>query len=136
MQTASKQAGFGSEQGMNMRQDDVQPGCDDDDEAHGIAAIITDLAQSASEDKETINSAFTTMTATIKALQAKIEAMEKDYHTRGTITTKVIVELTVVPGIIITLAIPVSTKKLAIKMMQLCPIAKVVLTDFATINDK
>ena len=43
MQTASKQAGFGSEQGMNMRQDDVPPGCDDDDETHGIAAIITDL---------------------------------------------------------------------------------------------
>ena len=77
MQTASKQAGFGSEQGMNMRQDDVPPGSDDNDDAHGIAAIITDLAQSASEDKETINSAFTTMTATIKALQEKIEAMEK-----------------------------------------------------------
>ena len=74
MQTASKQAGFGSEQGMNMRQDDVPPGCDDDDD--GISVIITDLAQSASEDKETINSAFATMTATIKALQEKNEAME------------------------------------------------------------
>ena len=77
MQTASKQAGLGSEQGMSMRQDNVQPGYDDTDEAQGIAAIITDLAQSASDDKETINSAFTTMTATIKVLQEKIEAMEK-----------------------------------------------------------
>ena len=77
MQTASKQAGFGLKQGMNMRQDDVQPASDKNDEAQGIADIITDLAQSASEDKTTINYAFTTMTTTIKALQAKIEAMEK-----------------------------------------------------------
>ena len=62
---------------MNIRQDDVQPACDDNDEAQGIADIITDLAQSVSEDKETIDSAFATMTATVKALQAKIKAMEK-----------------------------------------------------------
>ena len=60
-----------------MRQGDVQPACDDNDEVQGIADIITDLAQSASEDKETIDSAFATMTATVKALQAKIKAMEK-----------------------------------------------------------
>ena len=54
-----------------MRQDNVQPGCDDNDEAQGIAVIVTDLTQSASEDKETINSVFTTMTTTIKALQEK-----------------------------------------------------------------
>ena len=58
-----------------MRQDDVQPVCDDNDEAQGIADIITDLVQSALEDRQTINSAFTTMTATIKALQAEIEAI-------------------------------------------------------------
>ena len=86
MQTVSKQAGLGSEQGMNMRQDDVQPGCDDNDEAHGIATIITDLAQSASEEKETIKSAFTTMTATIKALQEKLKRWKKVPHARGVIT--------------------------------------------------
>ena len=38
--------------------------------------LVENLAQSASEDKETINSAFTNMTATIKALQEKFEAIE------------------------------------------------------------
>ena len=60
-----------------MCQDDVQPACDDNDETQGIADIVTDLEQSASEEKETINSAFATMTVTVKVLQAKIKAMEK-----------------------------------------------------------
>ena len=77
MQTASKQAGFGSEHGMNMRQDDHHHEDENIDEAQDIANIITDLAQSVSEDKKSINSAFTAMTTTIKALQDKIEAMEK-----------------------------------------------------------
>ena len=76
MQTTSKQAGFGSEHGMNMRQDDHHHEDENIDEAQDIANIITDLAQSVSEDKKSINSAFTTMTTTIKALQDKIEAME------------------------------------------------------------
>ena len=60
-----------------MRQHDHHPENDNNIEGQGIADIITVLAQSASEDKETINSAFTNMTPTIKALQEKIEAMEK-----------------------------------------------------------
>ena len=77
MQTASKQAGFGTVHGLSMRQHDYHPESDNNIEAQGIADIITGLAQSASEDKETINSAFTDMTATIRALQEKIEAMKK-----------------------------------------------------------
>ena len=77
MQTAPKQACFGSEHGIDMHQDDHQHEYENNDEAQGIADIITDLAQSESEDKKTRKSIFTTMTATIKALQDKIEAMEK-----------------------------------------------------------
>ena len=62
---------------MNMRQDDNHREDENIDEAQNIANIITALAQSVSEDKKTIHSAFTTMTVTIKALQDKIEAMEK-----------------------------------------------------------
>ena len=60
-----------------MRQHDHYPEGDDNDEAQGVANIITDLTQSASEDKETINSTFATMITTIKFIQDKIEAMEK-----------------------------------------------------------
>ena len=77
MQTAWKQVGFGSEHSVSMRQHDHYPEGDDNDEAQGIDEIITDLAQSASEKKDTIKSAFTTMTATIKVFQNKIEVMEK-----------------------------------------------------------
>ena len=78
-----KKVDFGSEQRLDMRQDDVQPTCDDNNEAQGIADIIADLAQSASENKKMINSTFTTMTTTIKALPAKIEAMEKGSSRKG-----------------------------------------------------
>ena len=73
MQTTSRQAGFGTEQhGLSMRQhNDHHPESDNNIEAQGIADIITGLTQSASEDKETINSAFTGMTVTIKVLQEK-----------------------------------------------------------------
>ena len=66
-----------------MRQHDHYPEGDDNDEAQGVANIITDLTQSASEDKETINSTFTTMITTIKVIQDKIKAIEK-----GTIRKK------------------------------------------------
>ena len=59
-----------------------RPDSDNNIEAQGIADIITGLAQSASEDKETINSAFTDKTTTIKALQEKIEAMAKEGASR------------------------------------------------------
>ena len=56
-----------------MRQhNDRHPESGNNIEAQGIADIITGLAQSASEDKETINSAFTDLTATIKVLQEKM----------------------------------------------------------------
>ena len=72
MQTASKQASFGIEHGLSMRQHDHHPEHNDNNESQGIAEIIIDLAQSASEDKETINSVLTTMTATIKYFQEKM----------------------------------------------------------------
>ena len=72
MQNASKQEGFGTEHRLSMRQyNDHHPESDNNIEAQGIADIITVLAQSASEDKETINSTFTGMTVTIKVLQEK-----------------------------------------------------------------
>ena len=59
-----------------------RPDSDNNIEVQGIADIIIGLAQSASEDKETINSTFTDKTATIKALQEKIEAMAKEGTSR------------------------------------------------------
>ena len=81
MQNASKQSGFGTEHGLSMRQRDHHPERNDNDEAQGIEDIITDIAPSALEDKETIKSTFTTMAVTIKYLQ-KIEAMENKYTSR------------------------------------------------------
>ena len=83
MQTTSKQAGFSTEHGLSIRQhNDHRPESDNNIEAQGIAYIITDLAQSISEDKETIKSALTDMTVTIKSLQEKIETMKKKGRSR------------------------------------------------------
>ena len=55
-----------------IKYNDHRPESDNNIEAQGIADIITVLAQTESEDKETINkSAFTDMTATIKATPRK-----------------------------------------------------------------
>ena len=73
MQTASRQAGFGTEQhGLSMRQhNDHHPESEKNIEAQDIADIINGLAQSVSEDKETIISAFNDMTVIIQTLQEK-----------------------------------------------------------------
>ena len=103
-------------------------------EAQGIANIITGLAQSVSEDKEMINSAFTDMTATIKSLQEKIEAMGKSTHNINII--KNIAGLTVELGITTTSTLPVTIKRLIIKMIQSLPRVKDVPTDIAMISDE
>ena len=77
---------------------DHYPGSNSNIEAKGIADVITGLAHSAPEDEETINPAFNIMSATIKALQEKIEAKEKKTH-HTTAIIKVIAELTVGLGI-------------------------------------
>ena len=52
MQTTSKQAGFGTEHELSMRQhNDHHPESANNIEAQGIANIITGLDQSASTDK-------------------------------------------------------------------------------------
>ena len=89
---------------------DHRPESDNNIEAQGIAYIITDLAQSASENKVTIKSALTDMTATIKALQEKIEAMEKKDTSRKRNNNNKIH--------CCTHGRPVTIKRLVAKMMQ------------------
>ena len=111
MQNASKQEGFGTEHRLSMRQyNDHHPESDNNIEAQGIADIIAGLAQSKSEDKETNNSAFTDITATIKALQEKIEAMEKKDTSRKRNNNNKIH--------CCTHGRPVTIKRLVAKMMQ------------------
>ena len=101
-----------------MRQHDHRPEYNDNDEAQEIADIITDLVQSASEDKETIKSVLTTMTATIKYFQEKSRQWKiKAHHAKEIIAMKVIVGLTVELEIITTPALPATTKRLVIKVM-------------------
>ena len=123
MQTTSKQAGFSTEHGLSIRQhNDHRPESDNNIEAQGIAYIITDLAQSISEDKETIKSALTDMTVTIKSLQEKIETMKK----KGTVG----LGKTTTPALLVTI------NRLGIKMMQPLPHLKEVLTNIAMIPDE
>ena len=119
-----------------MRQDDHQDEDENNDEAQGIADIITDLALSESEDKKTRKSIFTTMTATIKALQDKIEAMEKGPSRKRNNNNKIYYWTHSRTRNNNHLSPICIKKKLAIKMMQPCPIANVVQTDFSTITDK
>ena len=74
-----------------MRQHDHHLEGDDDDEAQGITNNITDLAESALEDRDTITSVLVTIPTTIKVLQNKIETMKKGTSQKKTITIKVIV---------------------------------------------
>ena len=138
MQTTSKQAGFDTEHGLSIRQhNDHRPESDNNIEAQGIAYIITDLAQSISEDKETIKSALTDMTVTIKSLQEKIETMKKRAdHENAIIIIKVIAGLTVGLGKTTTPALLVTINRLGIKMMQPLPHLKEVLTNIAMIPDE
>ena len=52
-----------------MRQYYHHPKGNDNDEAQGIADIITDISQLALENKATVKYAFAAMTVTIKAIQ-------------------------------------------------------------------
>ena len=82
MQIASKQASFGTEHGLSMRQHDHHPENDNNNEAQGITIIITGLVQSASEHKGTINIAFTDAITTSKSIQDQIETIGKEGTSR------------------------------------------------------
>ena len=50
---------------------------EDDNEENNIDVVITELANAATKDKEKMSATFPDLTNTIKALQEKIEKMEK-----------------------------------------------------------
>ena len=119
-----------------MRQHGQHPERDDNDETQGIAYIIKDLSQSASEDKETIDSAFTTMTTIIKSFQDKIEATKKVALRKRNNKNKNCCWIHGRTRNNNHTTLYVTTKGLVIKMMQLFPISQVDQTSVVTITDK
>ena len=73
MQTAAKQTGFHTNNAYDMHSHTPE---EDNDENY-IVAVITELANAATKDKEQMTTTFADLTNTIKALQEKIEKMDK-----------------------------------------------------------
>ena len=97
---------------------DHHPESDDNIDAHNITSIITDLAQYASQDKESINSTFINMISKIKALRKQKQWKRKAHNATVTITINVIAGHTIELEIISTPVLRVITQRLATKITQ------------------
>ena len=73
MQTAAKQTGFHTNNAYAMHSHTPE----EDNDENDIAAVITELANAATKEKEKMTTTFADLTNTIKALQEKIEKMDK-----------------------------------------------------------
>ena len=78
MQTAAKQTAFHTDNAYSIQSRAPQ----DDNEENDIAAVINELANAATKDKEQMSATFTDLKNTIKALQEKIEKMDKNGGSR------------------------------------------------------
>ena len=73
MQTATKQTGVHTNNAYTMHSHAPE----EDNDENDIAVVITELANAATTDKEQMTTTFADLTNTIKALQDKIEKMDK-----------------------------------------------------------
>ena len=78
MQTAAKQTAFHTDNAYSIQSRAPQ----DDNEENDIAAVINELANVATKDKEQMSATFTDLKNTIKALQEKIKKMDKNGGSR------------------------------------------------------
>ena len=73
MQTAAKQTGFHTKNAFSLQPHEIEEENDEND----ITAILNELANTATKDKENMTATFTDLTNTITTLQVKIEKMDK-----------------------------------------------------------
>ena len=73
IQTTAKQTGFHTNSAYAMHSHAPE----EDNDENDIAAVITELTNAATKDKEQMTTTFADLTNTIKALQEKIEKMDK-----------------------------------------------------------
>ena len=78
LQTAGKKTGFHTDNAYSMQPHKTEDNNDEND----IAAVIIELANAATKDKEKMTATFIDLTHTIMTLQDKIEKVDKKGRSR------------------------------------------------------